>query len=107
MLSKICSDFNKPNGQFLLESNRDAIVQFMRSLPIRKVPGIGSVSEALLKAIGVTNCGDLFDKRAIIRRIFSKHSSDWFLRISLGLSGRDLIDDKSLDEEQSLFFHFC
>jgi hypothetical protein len=37
MLAKICSDLRKPNGQFRLESNREAVVSFMRDLPIRKV----------------------------------------------------------------------
>ena len=36
-LAKICSDRNKPNGQYLLPNNRDAIVAFMTDLPIRKV----------------------------------------------------------------------
>ena len=47
MLAKICSDRNKPNGQFYLKPSRGDIMEFMRSLPIRKVSGIGRVSEQM------------------------------------------------------------
>lgn len=42
MLAKVCSDRNKPNGQFLLESNLEAVTEFIRPLPIRKISGIGN-----------------------------------------------------------------
>ena len=37
MLAKICSDMNKPNGQFFLEPSRESVIEFVRKLPIRKV----------------------------------------------------------------------
>lgn len=37
MLSKVCSDMNKPNGQYYLPNDRDAILQFVKGLPTRKV----------------------------------------------------------------------
>lgn len=36
-LNQVCSDINKPNGQFILPNDRDAIMTFISSLPIRKV----------------------------------------------------------------------
>uniref|UniRef100_A0A914HAZ4 DNA polymerase kappa n=1 Tax=Globodera rostochiensis TaxID=31243 RepID=A0A914HAZ4_GLORO len=100
MLAKICSDLNKPNGQFRLDSSREAIGLFLRTLQVRKVPGIGAVSETLLKALGVVTCGDLLEKRAIVHLLFSKHSSNWFLRVSLGLCGREMADGvDSMQEE--------
>jgi hypothetical protein len=44
---------NKPNGQFHLSHTSEAIKDFMHELPIRKIPGIGRVSERLLDSIGV------------------------------------------------------
>lgn len=44
---------NKPNGQFQLQFDRESIKAFMQDLSIRKVPGIGRVSERLLDAIGI------------------------------------------------------
>lgn len=37
MLAKICSDLNKPNGQYVLENDKNAIMEFLKDLPIRKV----------------------------------------------------------------------
>lgn len=37
MLAKIGSDINKPNGQFLVPTNREGIIDFVKTLPIRKV----------------------------------------------------------------------
>ena len=55
LVSKICSDLNKPNGQYeLLEE--DAMREFVSQLPIRKVGGIGNVTEQLLEVIGIKIC---------------------------------------------------
>lgn len=37
MLSKVCSDRNKPNGQYQLVSTREAVMEFVQDLPVRKV----------------------------------------------------------------------
>lgn len=47
MLAKLGTDMNKPNGQFYIESDKEYIINFMNNLPIRKIPGIGNVSEQL------------------------------------------------------------
>lgn len=39
MLAKICSDKNKPNGQYELPFEGKAIREFMRDLPVRRIPG--------------------------------------------------------------------
>ena len=35
MFAKICSDKNKPNGQFELQFDRFTITRFMRDMPVR------------------------------------------------------------------------
>lgn len=50
---KICSDKNKPNGQFELASDRATIVRFMRDLPVRKIPGFGRVTERCLEGLEI------------------------------------------------------
>lgn len=97
MLSKVCSDMNKPNGQFRLANTRDTIVEFMRQLSIRKVSGIGAVTEALLTDLGIQRCGDLLEKRAVLRILFSELSANWFLSVAIGVHGSayDGSDDKS------------
>lgn len=45
MLAKICSDMKKPNGLTYLENKEQDIVDFMKVLPVRKLPGVGKVNE--------------------------------------------------------------
>ena len=49
MLAKVASDINKPNGQFVSPENPTALKEFVQSLSLRKVPGIGKVSSTCLK----------------------------------------------------------
>ena len=85
MLAKICSDLNKPDGQHRLEPDRDRVVAFVRALPIRKINGIGNVTEQLLRAAaGVETCADLYENRGVIKILFSETSCHSFLRIALG-----------------------
>jgi hypothetical protein len=39
-LAKVASDLNKPNGQALVVSSREAVMAFVHDLPIRKVKPI-------------------------------------------------------------------
>lgn len=84
-LAKICSDRQKPDGQFILEGTRAAVMAFMQDLPIRKVPGIGRVTEQILKAFGVERCGDVLQKRGLLTALFSPLSMEFFLQSGLGL----------------------
>src|SRR5271156_1853725 len=52
-IAKICSNKNKPNGQFRVPNDRTAVMSFMNTLAIRKVNGVGRVFERELDAIGV------------------------------------------------------
>ncbi|TAQ91151.1 hypothetical protein B7494_g507 [Chlorociboria aeruginascens] len=62
-LAKICSNQNKPNGQFRLPNDRTVILNFMRELSVRKVNGVGRVLERELDAIGIKSCGDIYEFR--------------------------------------------
>ncbi|KAI9455457.1 DNA/RNA polymerase [Lactarius psammicola] len=64
--NKICSDKNKPNGQFHLPHTPKAIKEFMLGLSIRKIPGVGRVNERLLESIGVKTCGDIYRCRGVL-----------------------------------------
>lgn len=49
-LSKICSDINKPNGQYYLPiDSKPAILNFVKDLRIRQFPGVGRVTERGMK----------------------------------------------------------
>jgi len=86
LLSKVCSDMNKPDGQYLLPPVEEDILTFVSKLPIRKVGGIGNVQEQLLKAIGVETCADIYTKRAEVKLLFSELSFQFYMQVSQGIS---------------------
>ncbi|KAJ7462246.1 IMS-domain-containing protein [Mycena galericulata] len=90
MLAKICSDKNKPNGQFHLPFNSEAIVSFMHDLSIRRVPGIGRVSERLLESVGVQTCGDIFTRRATLSLMDKQFGLMHLLRTYLGIASNSV-----------------
>jgi len=101
LLAKVCSDMNKPNGQYQLSPNPSDILDFISTLPIRKVGGIGNVSEQILKAVGVQTCGDLYLKRAEISLLFSEGSSQFYLAVSQGI-GSTKIEPPEERERKSI-----
>ncbi|XP_045593333.1 DNA polymerase kappa [Procambarus clarkii] len=84
-LAKICSDMNKPDGQYYLPPNRQLIMNFISALPIRKVCGIGNVTEQQLQALGINVCSHIMEKRGLLKLLFSDTSYNSFIRIALGL----------------------
>ncbi|XP_003266124.1 DNA polymerase kappa isoform X1 [Nomascus leucogenys] len=104
MLAKVCSDKNKPNGQYQILPNRQAVMDFIKDLPIRKVSGIGKVTEKMLKALGIITCTELYQQRALLSLLFSETSWHYFLHISLGLGSTHLTRDgerKSMSVERT------
>ena len=57
LVAKICSDQAKPNGVLWVVPGREAA--FLAPLDVRKVPGVGKVTEKNLHALGIRKVGDL------------------------------------------------
>jgi DNA polymerase IV len=57
-LAKIASDWKKPNGLFVIQPHE--VQSFLLPLPIGRIPGVGQVTEARMKAIGIATVGDLY-----------------------------------------------
>ncbi|KAG7649119.1 UmuC domain [Arabidopsis thaliana x Arabidopsis arenosa] len=88
LLAKVCSDINKPNGQFVLQNDRSTVMTFVSSLPVRKIGGIGKVTEHILKdALGIKTCEEMVQKGSLLYALFSQSSADFFLSVGLGLGG--------------------
>lgn len=97
MLAKVCSDINKPNGQYLLDaSDPEAVEQFIANTRIRKIGGIGQVQEKHLKALGIETCADLFNARGLIMLLFTPALIDFYLRVSIGLSSNEITESDNV-----------
>ncbi len=59
-LAKIASDMKKPDG--LVTVYPEKIQEFLEPLPVRKIPGVGPVTEKKLHELGIETCGELFLK---------------------------------------------
>ncbi|KAI5921051.1 hypothetical protein F4810DRAFT_702529 [Camillea tinctor] len=78
-LAKICSNMNKPNGQYILPNERSAIMDFMGDLSTRKVNGIGRVLERELQEIGIKTCGDIYPHRRLLRQLFGDKTYEFLI----------------------------
>ncbi len=56
-LAKIASDYNKPNGLFVIKPNE--VANFIQDLPLKKIPSVGQVTNEKLQKMGLYTCGDV------------------------------------------------
>ncbi len=56
-LAKVASDWNKPNGQFVIRPQDIEI--FVRDLPVERIFGVGQVTAKKMHKLGFKTCGDL------------------------------------------------
>jgi DNA polymerase kappa len=89
-IAKICSNKNKPNGQFFVPPDRAAIMAFMAALPVRKVNGVGRVFERELDALGIKTCGDIYGQRAYLNKLFGEKAFQFLIQTYLGLGRTDV-----------------
>jgi len=86
LLAKIASDLGKPDGAFAVPRDPGEIARFVAELPVRKVPGIGRVTERILDgALGVKTCAQLYASRGLVFCLFGKATAEFLLAASLGV----------------------
>lgn len=56
-LAKVASDLNKPNGQYVITPK--TVPEFVKTLSLRKIPGVGKVTAEKLSQLGLNTCGDV------------------------------------------------
>ncbi|TIB81971.1 DNA/RNA polymerase [Wallemia mellicola] len=98
-LAKICSDKNKPNGEFTMQFYKDTVVSFMKDLPIRKVPGIGRINERLVQSLGIETCGDILNHKVELYLLRKELQSDGLLRANLGIFSNTVAPAKKEDRK--------
>lgn len=100
MLAKISSDRNKPDGQFRVLPDRKVVIDFMRDLPCRKIPGIGRVNERILESLGVTTCGEIWSKRVELWLALDG-KIEWLIKAHLGI-GNTVVEPSKREERKSV-----
>lgn len=66
-LAKLASDLQKPDG--LTVVHETGKIEFLRTLPVRKIHGVGSATEKVLAQAGIATIGDLQDYPGDLRAI--------------------------------------
>lgn len=84
-LAKLCSDLNKPNGQYHLPKDEETILKFVRQMAVRKINGIGPTSCQTLQGYGIATCEDLYQKRAMIKLLESQNTFEFLMHVCMGL----------------------
>ncbi|REF43106.1 DNA polymerase-4 [Serratia ficaria] len=93
MLAKIASDWNKPNGLFVITP--DMRNSFMKNLPLIKIPGVGKVGYEKLKKIGLSTCGEVIERDITeLINIFGKRAALKLLEACHGVSN-SIVKEKS------------
>ena len=87
-IAKICSDENKPNGQFVVKP--EEVESFVRDLPLGKIPGVGKVTVKRLEDLGLKTCRDIRElgEEESVRRLGSLGAL--LFKRSFGIDEREL-----------------
>lgn len=101
MIAKIAADVNKPDGQCIVEPTREASLEFLHKMAVRKLPGIGRVTERWLDALNVKNVGDIWTHRGKLNVLREEIHADWLLRKYLGL-GSSIVEPSKREDRKSV-----
>lgn len=101
-LAKIASDWNKPNGQFVIRPKE--IDEFIAKLPVEKIYGVGKVTAQKMHELGLKTCADL-QNRSLQQLVswFGKRGVDLY-QLSRGIDDRPVRTDielKSISVEET------
>jgi DNA polymerase IV len=91
-LAKLASGQRKPNGQFVITP--DMGPAFIASLPVARFHGVGPVTAAKMRRLGIETGADLRAKSlAFLQQHFGK-SAAWYLGIANGEDDRPVVADR-------------
>ena len=91
-LAKIASDWNKPNGICIIKPTQ--VQHFIHDLPLKKIPGVGKVTQEKLKSLNLETLGDL---QKIEENILIHHFGKYGRQLFLYAQG---IDDRPVQAER-------
>ncbi len=77
-LAKVASDWNKPNGICIIKPSQ--VLHFIHDLALKKIPGVGKVTQEKLKAMQLNTLGDLQQiEEAVLIHHFGKYGRQLYL----------------------------
>ncbi len=77
-LAKIASDWNKPNGICVIKPSQ--VQSFIQNLELKKIPGVGKVTQEKLKTLNLETLGDLQNiEESFLTHHFGKYGKQLFL----------------------------
>ncbi len=101
LLSKICSDLEKPDGLTLLAEGD--IPTRIWPLPVRKINGIGPKAGEKLAALGIATIAELAAAEpALLQENFGRSYAEWLHAAAHGIDGRPVVtssEPKSISRE--------
>ncbi|AYU80304.1 DNA polymerase kappa, putative [Leishmania donovani] len=87
-LAKMASNYKKPNGQFAVRLfSREAVMNYLASIPVRQVPGIGKSRESVLAGLGIHTLGEVYEQRHRLFYILTRKTYEFLLASSIGIGG--------------------
>jgi len=101
LLSKICSDLDKPDGITII--GLEDLPSRIWPLPARKINGIGPKASEKLTALGIHTIADLAKARpSLLQEHFGLSYASWLLRAANGIDERGVVtrsEPKSISRE--------
>jgi DNA polymerase-4 len=91
-LAKVASDWNKPNGICIIKPSQ--VQNFIQGLALKKIPGVGKVTQEKLKSLNLETLGDL---QKIEENILIHHFGKYGKQLFLYAQG---IDDRPVQAER-------
>ena len=83
--AKMASDINKPNGFYFVEPGKES--EFMLSLPVKKIWGVGTKTQELLYDSGIKTTRDIYEKDlSVLQFIAGKSTGQFLYNIVRGIS---------------------
>jgi DNA polymerase-4 len=103
LVAKVASDQAKPRGLVWVAPGREEA--FLAPLPVRKIPGIGAVTERALRAMGIETVAQLArEPQDRLEKIFGQWGSSLFRKARGGDSYEFLIDAEAKSISQNHTF---
>ncbi len=91
-LAKIASDWHKPNGICVIKPSQ--VHSFIQDLALKKIPGVGKVTQEKLRSLNLETLGDL---QQIEEAVLIQHFGKYGRRLFLYAQG---IDDRPVEAER-------